>query len=407
MRAIRLLPLYAVLGASIQFSIAQDSGPHLTTIYNNGSWGSLVFGENGALYGFAAGELIELTPPASPGGAWTATTLYNPVSLVPTAGPVSGKNGTLYGTLLQGGSLLYGTVYDVVPPASPGGAWTENTLYTMTGGLDGMNPLAGVVRGKDGVLYGALMWGGGYPAGCPGPPGCGTVFELAPPASQGGAWVLTVLHDFTGGSDGGNPAASLVIGTKGELYGTTTAGGISGLGTVFELTPPASPGGAWTETVLHAFTGGNDGAVPTASLVIGKNGELYSTTAGGSSGYGTVFKLTPPASSGGPWTEAVLYGFAGGSDGGSPNGVVIGKDGVLYGTTGDGGTSTFGTVFALKPSTSPGGAWTETVLYSFTGGSDGGFPNASLAIGKSGALYGTTSWGGAPSNTGTWFELNP
>jgi len=401
MRALRLLTLCAALGASIQFSIAQDSRPSLTTIYNSGSTGGLVFGANGALYGIGDYEVIELIPPASPGGTWTATVLANVGGF---AGPVIGKNGTLYGTTLS----PYGTVYDVVPPASPGGAWTANTLYTMTNGTAGYGLFAGVAIGNEGALYGASNFGGASPTGCYAGVGCGALFRLASPASPGGAWIITVLHDFTGGSDGANPSASPVIGPKGELYGTTWFGGTSDLGTVYEMTP--SPGGAWTETVLHTFTGQpGDGAYPWASLVIGKNEELYGTTVdGGTSNIGAVFELTPPASPGGAWTKTVLYSFAGGSDGAHPQGaVVIANDGVLYGTTINGGTPCgCGTVFALKPPASQGAAWTETVLDSFTDGTDGGYPCASLVIGKSGALYGTTSMGG-PLNAGTWFQLTP
>ena len=160
------------------------------------------------------------------------------------------------------------------------------TLYSFTGGPDGGDPLAGVAIGANGALYGATSSGGTSNQG--------TVFQLRPPASPGGAWTETVLHDFTG-SDGANPqAAGVVIGKAGPLYGTTVQGGASNAGTVFFFTPPATPGGAWTETVLHSFKGGDDGANPVAGLVIGKNGVLYGTTSsGGTSGGGTVFALEP------------------------------------------------------------------------------------------------------------------
>jgi uncharacterized repeat protein (TIGR03803 family) len=129
----------------------------------------------------------------------------------------------------------------------------------------------------------------------------GTVFELTPPASPGGTWTKTVLHAFTGGSDGSNPPAALIADSKGNLYGTTLSGGASNDGTVFELMPPASPGGTWTETVLHAFTGGSDGSIPYAGLIAGKGIPntttfgLYGTTfAGGASNVGTVFELIEP-----------------------------------------------------------------------------------------------------------------
>ena len=143
-----------------------------------------------------------------------------------------------------------------------------------------------------GNLYGTTIGGGASDAG--------TVFELMPPASHGGPWTETVMHAFTGGSDGGYPFGSLIA-DQGNLYGTTFSGGASKAGTVFELTPPAAAGGTWTETVLHAFTGGSDGGYPYAGLIAGKGildttiFGLYGTTfAGGASDGGTVFELLEP-----------------------------------------------------------------------------------------------------------------
>jgi uncharacterized repeat protein (TIGR03803 family) len=144
------------------------------------------------------------------------------------------------------------------------------------------------------------------------------------------------------------------------LYGATSGGGTSGYGTVFSLTPPASPGGAWTESVLYSFKGSpSDGTNPNLDgVVIGTGGVLYGATVTGGTvhpscgipGCGVAFQLTPPASPGGVWTETVLHDFTSGSDGVSPNGLVIGSGGMLYGTTyGGGGALGWGTVFALKP----------------------------------------------------------
>ncbi|HUD99815.1 MAG TPA: choice-of-anchor tandem repeat GloVer-containing protein [Bryobacteraceae bacterium] len=221
------------------------------------------------------------------------------------------------------------------------------------------------------------------------------------------------LYSFTGQPDGANPSASVVIG-GGVLYGTTQYGGTGrctyislGCGTVFSLTPPTSPGGAWTESVLHDFKGkccqaSEDGDNPVAPVVIGSGGVLYGTTQYGGTGScpafgpcGTAYSLTPPNSPGGTWAEAV-YSFPGGGGGFPEAGLVIGGRGVLYGTTSGGGTLTseYGTVFSLTPPASPGGPWTETTLWSFSGGSDGAVPEAGLVIGKDGILYGTTSIGG-------------
>lgn len=250
-----------------------------------------------------------------------------------------------------------------------------------------------------------------------------TVYELIPPASSGGAWTYHDVHIFTGyPSDGSVPYGGVVIGKDGVLYGTTKDGGSNGpspgFGTVFSLTPPTTPDAAWTETILHSFTPftppGGDGVYPEAGVVIGESGVLYGTTyEGGTAGYGTVFSLTPPTSPGGAWTETILHSFAGGSDGANPEAsVVIGRHGVLYGTTYGGGVSDEGTIFSLTPPASPGGAWTETVLYAFSG-VDGALPTAPVVIGSGGVLYGTTKLGGSHicgglgNGCGTVFSLTP
>jgi uncharacterized repeat protein (TIGR03803 family) len=196
-----------------------------------------------------------------------------------------------------------------------------------------------LVLGSGGVLYGTTIEGGtSY---------VGTVFSLKPPVRSGAAWTETVLYNFTGGSDGEDPIG-LAIGSGGVLYGTTGGGGTSGNGTVYSLTPPVSPGGHWTPATLYSFPGGSGGGNPAASLLVAKNGVLFGTTTGGSSGFGTVFALKPPISPGGSWTEVVLHSFSG-SDGASPAQRLIFGGGVFYGTTQDGGTAGFGTVFSLTP----------------------------------------------------------
>jgi uncharacterized repeat protein (TIGR03803 family) len=169
-------------------------------------------------------------------------------------------------------------------------------------------------------------------------------------ACSAGAETETVLYNFTNVNNGVNPFGSLV-GIDGVLYGTLS-GGISYASMVFSLTPPATRGGSWTEAVLHYFTGDNDGSTPNAGLAIGSGGVLYGTTnLGGPANAGTVFSLTPPVSTGGAWTEAVVHNFTGSpSDGGNPNaGVAIGPNGVIVGTTVSGGPSNGGTVFVLTP----------------------------------------------------------
>jgi uncharacterized repeat protein (TIGR03803 family) len=212
----------------------------------------------------------------------------------------------------------------------------------------------------------------------------------------------TVLYTFTGGSDGGVPSSGLTYDAKGALYGTTSNGGAANYGVAFKVAPPSSGAGPWTETPLYAFTGGSDGGYPGGGLIFDAQGALYGTAQqGGSGNLGVVLKLTPPASGAGPWTETVLYSFTGGSGGWSPSGgLIFDAQGALYGTAIFGGTTGgacynagCGVVFKLTPPASGAGPWTETVLHAFTG-SDGSQPYSTLIFDAEGALYGTTSLGG-------------
>jgi uncharacterized repeat protein (TIGR03803 family) len=279
-----------------------------------------------------------------------------------------------------------------------GGSGSEGALYSFSGGSDPKLPYAGLIFDKAGNLYGTTEFGGAYNQG--------TVFEITP--NQNGAWTETVLYSFTGGADGAQPAAGLIFDAAGNLYGTTNYGGSAnctlGCGTAFKLTPAS---GAWTETLLYAFTGGSDGREPFARLLFDPAGNLYGTTALGgnigsvcTSGCGTVFKLTPGSSG---WTESVLYAFTGGADGASPyDALVFDNAGNLYGSTYAGGGSGNGTVFRLAPSSS---GWTESVLRAFKGGWDGKYPYGDLILDPVGNLYGTAYQGGV--GYGVVFELQP
>jgi uncharacterized repeat protein (TIGR03803 family) len=349
------------------------------------------------------GTVFMLTPSGSPITQWAETILHSFAGGTdggwPTGAVVIGTGGVLYGTAALGGASNLGTVYSLTPPASPGGSWTEAVLYSfagpITGGNDGAAPGGNLVIGSGGTLYGTTSGGGTY--------GGGTVFSLAPPAAVGGPWTETVLWSFGNGSDSVGPAAGLVRDSAGVLYGTTERGGASGLGTVFSLAPPSSPGGSWTEAVLHSFAGSGDGIGPLyGTLVIGAGGVLYGTTLGGgaynggyciaNNGCGTVFSLTPPASAGGAWTENVLFSFFYSAGEAPWGGLAIDKSGNLYGTTSYGGNvaKAVGTVFRLAPPAAAGGAWKYTVLYSFTSAS-GIAPWAAVTIGPNRVLYGTTS----------------
>jgi uncharacterized repeat protein (TIGR03803 family) len=283
---------------------------------------------------------------------------------------------------------------------------TETVLYNFESGANGSNPYAGLISDSSGNLYGTTGEGGNS-VHCTLGSGCGTVFMLAAPAGVITTWTHNVLYSFQGtsASDGSAPQGSLVFDSKGALYGTTATGGKYGDGTVFKLTPPAAPGDAWTETVLYSFKGGTDGINPLSGLVFNTNGALFGTTSvGGSGNFGIVFRLALDAK-GNAWTESILYTFTGLSDGGKPYSGVVLKSNSLYGTTLDGGASSQGTVFKLTPPAKAGGAWTETVLHSFTGGSDGGKPYADVIFDTAGSLYSTTGLGGA--GYGTVFKLTP
>jgi uncharacterized repeat protein (TIGR03803 family) len=298
----------------------------------------------------AAGTIYSLTPPAAPGSGWAETVLYSfpddgSTGSDPIGNIVIDKSGVLYGTTAHGGASFVGLVFSLTPPASAGQSWTQAVLYEFTGGSDGSFP-GGLVMGSGRVLY-------GY-AGVGGDGGFGTLYSLAPPVVPGNAWTHATLYSFKGGSDGNFPIG-ISIGTGGVLYGATENGGTgpcrAGCGTVFSLAPPASAGDPWIETVLHTFTNGpNDGAFVHGGVAIGAGGTLYGAAAGGgTAGGGIVYSLTPPAAPGGAWTEKVLHQFAG-SDGLSPApGIAISHGGVLYGTTRQGGSAADGTVFSLKP----------------------------------------------------------
>jgi uncharacterized repeat protein (TIGR03803 family) len=332
------------------------------------------------------------------------------------------SNGALYGTTAGGGTNYNGTVYQLVPPATQGGAWTEHVLYRFQGGTDGRQPSMGVVFDQDGNLFGTTQFGGNEQM-CGG--GCGTIFELSPPAQAGGEWTHTVLYTFQGGVDGQYPS-QVLFGSNGALYGTTTSGGANpgapchtnrrityGCGTVFELTPPAQKGGSWTKTVIYTFPGFlHDGTVPGSEITFDSQGNLYGVANGGTGGYGTVWQLAPPSGSG-AWKETILHNFTGGSDGGYPGGTVtVGANGVLYGTGSYSGlANASGVVFQLTPPAGSGGSWTETVLHTFPAfKGDGTTPASTLAIDTNGNLYGTTDFGGSNAcyeGCGTIFKLSP
>jgi uncharacterized repeat protein (TIGR03803 family) len=288
----------------------------------------------------------------------------------PPSGHLIGDSaGNLYGTTEGGGASGFGVVFKLDMTG------TETVLYSFTGGADGSNPFAGLIRDSAGNLYGSTEQGGDAS-------GFGVVFKLDTTGTE------TVLHSFTGGADGAHPYAGLIRDSAGNFYGTTKDGGASDAGVVFKLDTTG------TETVLHSFRGG-DGAYSRAGVIRDSAGNLYGTTCfGGASGAGVVFKLDATG-------ETVLYSFTGGADGGYPEaGLLRDSAGNLYGTASGGGLTNCGggcgVVFKVDTT------GTETVLYSFTGGADGSEPEAGVIQDPAGNLYGTTYFGG----DGVVFELD-
>lgn len=270
--------------------------------------------------------------------------------------------------------------------------------YKFRGVPDGSQPNGGLVSDAAGNLYGTTSGGGHSQCGFS-TPFCGTVFKFA--TGTNGQWMYTILYKFNGGTDGAGPSGSLVLDAAGNLYGTTVSGGNpdvcdgSGCGTVFKLSP--NDNGSWTESILYRFLGSTDAEQPGTGVIFDSNGDLYGAAGGGCivECSGTIFRLVPNQQ--GAWTESIIYTFLGDTDGGFPNGLSIDGAGNLFGTTFSGGDTQSacgcGTVFELTRSSS--GQWTKQILYSFTDGLDGGFPSSGVTLDRAGNLYGETYDGGS------------
>jgi uncharacterized repeat protein (TIGR03803 family) len=360
-------------------------------------YGALIQATDGNLYGTTFGDggasnlgtVFKMTP----GGTVTVLHAFIPGTdgAYPNAALIQATDGNFYGTTPYGGTSASGTVFKMTPSG------TVSVLHAFTGGTDGTYPYAALIQATDGNFYGTTIGGGSTNCNSY---GCGTVFKMTP------SGIVTVLHAFTGeATEGTAPEAPLIQATDGNFYGTTYYGGgtgcndrgIEGCGTIFKMTP------AGTVTVLHAFIGGTtEGAYPHAALIQATNGNFYGATGNGggtgcyyydTSGCGTVFKMTPGG------TVTVLHAFTGGTDGAGPAAVIQANDGNFYGTTASGGASNAGTVFMMTPS------GTFTVLHEFSGTTDGTNPLSPLIQATDGNFYGTTFRG--DSNVGTVFMMTP
>jgi uncharacterized repeat protein (TIGR03803 family) len=352
-------------------------------------YGTTYFGGGGACGPGACGAAFEV----GRGGLETVLYAFNGYGHKdgewPQGSLVADKTGNLYGTTSQGGAAGWGTVFKLAPDG------TETVFYAFQGDSDGYMPTSSLVADAKGNLYGTTEFGGKMKSADCNYEGCGTVFKIAPNGKK------TILYAFRGVVDGIDPMAGLVLDGSGNLYGTTSAGGVGNCalncGLVFEISSRGK------ESTLHEFQGGGDGAVPVSGMIADTAGNLYGTTfyggAGGANcpegveGCGTVFKVAPDG------TETVLYAFQAGNDGWSPYaGLIRDRTGNFYGTTYfGGGTGCLhnrgcGTVFKLASDGK------ETVLHAFQGGSDGAAPEAALLAGKSGMLYGTATQGGTDNN---------
>jgi hypothetical protein len=306
----------------------------------------------------------------------------------PTAGLAMDRGGNLYGPV---GMLAPGAGFRL---SRVGPTWILNAIVQLAA------PSSRLIFGPDGALYGTSIYGGSR-GHCYGGGPCGIVFKLQPPLRScptvSCPWIQTVLYQFTGESDGGNPNSEVTFDGGGNLYGVTQHGGSTnctlGCGVVYKLT---RSGQAWTESVIHTFTGGMDGKTPSGGLVFDASGNIYGVTQAGGSNVGVLYELRP---AGGTWTESILHNFQL-ADGNDPIGMLaIDRAGNLYGVTETGGSFNFGVVYGLLQP----GSWRYSVLYTFNVPSDAA---GGLTLDSLGELVGTTAIGGT-NESGSLYKLVP
>jgi uncharacterized repeat protein (TIGR03803 family) len=333
--------------------------------------------------------------------AQTYQVIHNFGGLVDGAKPVAGVTidqagnlfGTTYGGGAHGGLQGYGVVYKL---ALRGSSWLLTPLYNFEAGQDGAYPTAPPVIASNGVLYGNTRGGAG--TRCNEGIGCGTLYELQPPAGICGRvqcyWNESVLYRFTGSTDGGNPVGTLTLDASGNMYGATNAGGDTGSGVAFKL---ARSGGTWTQNVIYSFDTPSDGLQPVSTLTFDASGNLLGVAgSGGAHNFGTIFKLTE---GGLGWSISNIFDFDDTLYGAGD--LLRDSDGNFFGAAGAGGEFGHGAVFELSPAD---GGWNLQVIYSFEQGGIG--PSGGLAMDVTGNLYGTTLYQG-DFHDGTVFKLSP
>jgi hypothetical protein len=399
----------AVLGAGS--TVAQ--GQKLTTIYsftgqNSGGeipFSPLLFGARGSAYGTTSvggtetcGTVFKLTPPAEGKTKWIESSLYDFDCGLDGQQPndvLFDQKGNIFDTTLLGGNgncfQGCGTIFELSPPPGGKGAWTHTVLYNFAGGDDGAGP-GNLEWGLDGALYGTTG---------------GTIFSFS---FSAGAWTKTILHSFPSSKNDGKGANyDIIIDSKGNIFGTTYEGGNGFYGTVFELSPPTQKGGAWVETILYNFTGSSDGGYPIGGLTFGNDSVIYGTASysGVPNRSGAAFSLTPPADAGTNWAYKVTHTFSEKEDVATPaTTMAIDAKGNLYGTAWNGGSQSCydgcGGIFKLAPGED--GTWKETILHEW--GNSKEDPNGSIVTLHDGLLYGTSEFFG-PNDVGTIFTLTP
>lgn len=381
---IAIAPLAAEAGAATEqvlYSFPSKTGP----------FGRLEQDGTGALYGTATyirgkGAIYRLW---QQNAVWQFKNLFRFDGVdgkQPFAGLVSDRaKAIFYGVTVTGGVYKYGTVYSFAPS---GGGGDETVLHDFSF-ADGSSPGNALYRDKTtGSLFGITFRGGAT--------SCGTVFQLT---QSGGDWGFSTLYSFQGNADGCLPNTQLKPGPNAESFvGATNGGGNSGFGTIFEV---KKSHGIWRESVIHTFSGGSDGVYP-ADLDEAPDGTIYGVAlrGGNHNGNGVIFQLIPNHRR---WTYRVIWSFRG-TDGSGPIGINFdGTTGALYGTTQSGGAWGQGTVFELAYD---GSSWRRTTLHNFLGGAEDGASPQSRPILVNGILYGTTVAGGT-NNGGVFYSVQP